>query len=134
MLLRVRFAETDQMGVAHHGSFVVWFEAGRVEWLRERGLSYRQLEEEGISLAVSELRVRYRRAVRFDDELRLRTRLTQVRSRGCSFTYLLERADDGSVVATGETDHVASDRRGRAARIPPAWQQHLARSLSDGRA
>ncbi len=133
MILRVRFAETDQMGVAHHSAFVVWFEAGRVEWLRDRGMSYRALEEEGVSLAVSELRVRYRRAVRFDDELRLDTRMTALRSRGCSFSYVLTHVASGAVAALAESDHVAADRRGRATRIPAAWHERLRLAADDER-
>jgi acyl-CoA thioester hydrolase len=134
MTFRVRFAETDQMGVAHHGAYVVWFEAGRVEWLRERGLSYRAFEDDGLSLAVSELRLRYRRAVRFDDELTLDTRLVALRSRGCAFAYTLTLSESGELVATGESDHVATDRSGRAVRIPEPWASRLAALAGDGAA
>jgi acyl-CoA thioester hydrolase len=132
VIVRVRFAETDQMGVAHHGAYVVWCEAGRVEWLRERGLSYRALEEEGVSLAVSELRLRYRRAVRFDDELEIETRLVALRSRGCSFSYALRLLPSGDVVATGTSEHVATARSGGAVRIPDAWRARLERLVDDG--
>jgi acyl-CoA thioester hydrolase len=131
MRLRVRFAETDQMGIAHHSAFVVWFEAGRVEWLRDRGMSYRTLEEEGVSLAVSELRVHYRRAVRFDDVLHLDTRMTDLRSRGCAFSYVLASEETGVVAARGQSLHVATDRGGRAIRIPGAWYERLRRAADD---
>lgn len=120
MTFRVRFAETDQMGVAHHAAYVVWLEAARVEWMRERGLSYRELEDSGVSMAVSALTVRYRRAVRFDDLLRVDCRLTAVRSRFGRYAYRLLRAD-GEPVATAVTEHVATDRRGKAVRLPAAW-------------
>jgi acyl-CoA thioester hydrolase len=120
MTFRVRFAETDQMGVAHHAAYVVWLEAARVEWMRERGLSYRELEDSGVSMAVSALTVRYRRAVRFDDRLRVDCRLTAVRSRYGRYAYRLV-SEDGALVATAVTEHVATDRRGKAVRLPAAW-------------
>lgn len=128
MRFRVRFAETDQMGIAHHAAFVVWFEAGRVEWLRDRSLSYRELEAGGVSLAVSRLDVTYRLAVRFDDELELATRLTELRSRGCSFAYTL-RSAERHVVAVATSTHVATDRDGRAVRIPGDWAASLAAAI-----
>ncbi len=123
--VRVRYAETDQMGVAHHGAYAAWLEVARVEWLRERGHAYTQLEAQGFSLAVSELRVNYRSAARFDDVLRIITRLSRAGSRGCSFAYRLEHADDGRLVASAETHHVAIDRSGRAVRLPDAWSVFL---------
>lgn len=119
MKLRVRFAETDQMGVAHHSAYVVWLEAGRVEWLRQRGLSYREMEEAGLSLAVSRIEVAYRAAAFFDDELTVHTRLQTVRSRRVVYTYRLER--EGQLVATATTEHVPTDRSGRATTIPDRW-------------
>ena len=124
-LLRVRYAETDQMGVAHHGAYAAWLEVARVEWLRERGHAYTDLEASGVSLAVSELRVAYRAAARFDDQLRIATELTYAGSRGCGFAYRIERAADGSLVASAETRHVATGRSGRAIRLPPHWSAFL---------
>lgn len=128
MTFRVRFAETDQMGVAHHAAYVVWLEAARVEWMRERGLSYRELEDSGVSMAVSALEVRYRRAVRFDDLLRVDCRLTAVRSRYGRYAYRL-RDEDGELVATAITEHVATDRRGKAVRLPACWLASFAEHL-----
>lgn len=119
MKLRVRFAETDQMGVAHHSAYVVWLEAARVEWLRERGLSYKQIEDGGISLAVSCLEVAYRAASYFDDELTITPRLEAVRSRRVVFNYAVER--QGQLLATATTEHVPTDRTGRATTLPPEW-------------
>lgn len=132
-LLRVRFAETDQMGVAHHSSYVAWLEVARVEWLRARGLSYRQLEEEGISLAVSALELTYRGAARFDDLLEVRARLTEARSRRFRYEYLVTRSPDGAVLATGATVHVPTDRSGRAVRLPDEWLAPLAGFVETGR-
>ncbi|MEX2536773.1 MAG: thioesterase family protein [Trueperaceae bacterium] len=123
--LRVRFAETDQMGIAHHSAYVVWMEAARVEWLRERGLSYRQLEEEGVSLAVSGLELAYRAAALFDDEVEVEAKLIEARSRRFRFSYRLGRPVDATLLATGATVHVPTDRRGRAIRLPRDWLVRL---------
>ncbi|MFA5550207.1 MAG: thioesterase family protein [Trueperaceae bacterium] len=129
MRLRVRFAETDQMGVAHHSAYVVWLEAGRVEWLRERGLSYRQIEENGISLAVSRLEVAYRAASYFDDELTLTATLLSVRSRRVVFGYEVHRGQE--LLATATTEHVPTDRTGRATTLPADWLTPLKRLLAE---
>ena len=123
--LRVRFAETDQMGIAHHGSYVPWLEMGRVEWLRERGLSYRDMEDEGVSLAVSALEIAYRSPVRFDDELAVETRLVEGRSRRFTFGYRVVLADSEQVVATGTSIHTPIDAQRRAIRLPEMWRHVL---------
>lgn len=128
-LIRVRFAETDQMGIAHHSSYVVWLEAARIEWLRTLGLSYRELEQSGISLAVSEMQVRYRAAAHFDDELLIRTTLTGIRSRRCSFSYAVYRPEDASLLATAVTLHTPTGEAGRALRLPDSWLSRLNRQL-----
>lgn len=129
--LRVRFAETDQMGIVHHSVHAVWLEETRVEWLRARGLSYRELEDSGVSLAVSELHVRYQRAARFDDLLGITARLQESRSRRFAFAYTITRLDDGQVIGTASTVHVPTDRTGRAIRMPGEWLTALA-GLRDG--
>lgn len=121
MELRVRFAETDQMGVAHHAAYVVWLEAARVEWLRALGLSYRALEDDGISLAVTGLQVHYRAALRFDDRVLVAPELVEARSRRLTFRYRVLRLADGILTATATTLHVPTDRRGLALRLPAAW-------------
>lgn len=123
MQLRVRFAETDQMRIAHHAAHVVWLEAARVEWLRERGLRYRDLEDEGVSLAVAGLSVQYRAAARFDDLLDIDVRLLETRSRRLRFGYRIERVDgaDRATLALAETRHVPTDASGRAVRLPGEW-------------
>jgi acyl-CoA thioester hydrolase len=113
------------MGVAHHGAYVIWIEAARVEWLRERGKSYRELEDSGVSLAVSGLVVRYRQAARFDDELEVQTWLGEARGRRVRFLYRIHRTNDGALLATAETEHVPTDRRGRAIRMPEPWLEVL---------
>jgi acyl-CoA thioester hydrolase len=126
--LRVRFAETDQMGIAHHSSYVVWMEAARVEWLRERHMSYRQWEEEGVSLAVSGIELEYRASAKFDDELVIETRLVEAKSRRFRFEYLVKR--DTTLLAKASSLHTPTDRTGRAIRLPEGWFKGLEQYLS----
>lgn len=123
--IRVRFAETDKMGVAHHSSYVAWLEVGRVEWLRRRGMLYTDMEASGVSLAVSALHIEYRTAVTFDDELVVDTRLAEAKSRRVRYTYALTRQPDGALVARGESVHVPTDRNGKAVRLPEVWLERL---------
>lgn len=123
MKLRVRFAETDQMRVAHHSAYVVWFEAARVEWLRERGLDYRQLEDAGISLAVSAMSVQYLKSSRFDDELCVDASLTELKSRRVRYHYVVSRGAER--IATGDSVHTPVDPDGRALRLPKMWLEAL---------
>jgi acyl-CoA thioester hydrolase len=124
--LRVRFAETDQMGIAHHSSYVVWMEAARVEWLRERGMSYKAWEEEGLSLAVSGIEINYRSSATFDDELIIDTKLVEAKSRRFKFAYVIRR---GKVkLAEAYSTHTPTDRTGRAIRLPEKWMHGLEKS------
>ncbi len=123
MKLRVRFAETDQMGVAHHSAYIIWFEAARVEWLRERGLDYRRLEASGISLAVSAVNVQYLRSSRFDDELFVQADMTELKSRRVRYHYVVYRGSE--TLATGDTLHTPVDKNGRALRLPKGWLEAL---------
>lgn len=125
--IRVRYAETDQMRVAHHASYLVWFEAGRTEFIRACGRSYAQLEEDGWLLVVIEAYCRYRRPARYDDVLRLRTRLRDLGPARLSFGYELQAAD-GATVADGWTVHAAVDRTGRVRRLPDSLRQLLGRA------
>lgn len=117
--IRVRYAETDQMGVVYHGNHFVWFEVGRVELLRQLGFSYREMEEnDGCCIAVVEARCRYKAPVRYDDEVLIRTRLKNVRESLVQFAYELVRENDGVLLAEGETTHVVTDREMRKRAIP----------------
>lgn len=89
--LRVRYAETDQMGIVYHANYLVWCEIGRVEWLRSRGISYADLERSGVGLAVVEANLRFRAPARYDDRIRVATRLAEVRSRSLLFLYRVDR-------------------------------------------
>lgn len=117
--LRVRFAETDQMGVAHHSAYIVWLEAARIEWLRERGLDYRKLEEAGVSLAVSAVEVQYKRSSHFDDLLVVEATMTELRSRRVRFRYVVSR--EGVTLATGESLHTPVNASGHTVRLPKMW-------------
>jgi acyl-CoA thioester hydrolase len=118
LTLRVRYAETDQMGVAHHASYLVWFEAGRTEFIRAQGRSYAEIEADGWLLVVVEARCRYLLPARYDDVLVVRTRLGAVCAATLAFEYELLRPADGKVLARATTVHAAVDRSGRARRIP----------------
>jgi acyl-CoA thioester hydrolase len=116
--LRVRYAETDQMGVVYHANYLVWCEVGRVEWLRTRGLDYRTLEASGTGLAVSEASVRFLAPARYDDRIRITTQLESVRSRQLRFSYLIDRVEDGVRLAEAATTLVSIDPAGRVTTIP----------------
>jgi acyl-CoA thioester hydrolase len=108
--VRVRYAETDQMGVVYHSNHFVWFEVGRVELLRQLGFSYRDMEEQdGRFIAVVEAKCRYRAPVRYDEEVVIRTQLLNVRESVIHFGYELRRASDGALIAEGETTHIVTD-------------------------
>jgi acyl-CoA thioester hydrolase len=101
--MRVRFCETDLMGIVHHGSYLTYFEVGRVEWLRRRGVTYADWAAHGVHLPVVEAHVQYKSPARFDDELEIRTTLVELRSVSLKFGYTLARASDGKTLAEGYT-------------------------------
>ena len=111
--IRVRYAETDQMGVVYHGNYFTWFEVGRVELLRQVGWSYKTLEADGISLPVIEATCQYRHPARYDDELEIRTVGRMASAVRVEFTYELVRLEDARVLATARTLHVPIGRDGR---------------------
>lgn len=115
---RVRYAETDQMGVVYHTNYLIWCEVGRTDLLRQLGASYAELEGRGIFLAVSEARVRFLAAARYDDMVRVTTKLTRVRSRGVSFAYVLENATTGELLARAETNLICLDEGGVPRKLP----------------
>ena len=116
--VRVRYAETDQMGRAHHVHHLVWCEAARTAWLRERGASYAELESRGVLLPVSRVSVDYRRPVRYDETVRVETWPEAVRSRSVTFRYALRRPPDGELLAEAETELVCVDGEDRIRRMP----------------
>src|SRR5215467_9562045 len=110
--LRVRYAETDQMGVVYHSNHLIWFEVGRVELMRQMGFSYRDMErDDGRFIAVAEAQCRYRAPVFYDEEVIVRTWLKTVRESAIIFSYELARATDGVLLAQGETTHIVTDSK-----------------------
>ncbi len=120
---RVRYVETDQMGIVHHASYVVWLEEGRSHYVRAQGSSYTQFEQKGVSLAVSELHVRYEQAVRYDQQITVRCWVEAVKSRQITFGYEVVEAGSGTVFATARSKHICVDRQGRVTKIPDKWRQ-----------
>ena len=118
--IRVRYAETDRMGRAHHTHHLTWCEAGRTEWLRERGIAYADLEAEGVFLPVSRVEVDYRRPAAYDETVRVETWPSEVKSRTVTFRYRLSLRDAGELVARAETRLVCVDADGRIRRLPPS--------------
>lgn len=115
---RVRYAETDQMGVVYHTNYLVWCEVGRTDYIRMRGMSYADIERAGIGLAVSELSARFHGAARYDDLVRVRTTLADVRSRGITFDYVISKVETGERLVTARTALVSIDRSGRPTALP----------------
>ena len=120
VLLRlvVRFAETDLMGIVHHGVYAEWLEAGRVAWLDGAGIPYIEVARGGYHLAVTGLTIAYRTPARFGDTIEVATRLTSLQSRKASFAYEVYNAADRALLATGLTEHVCVDGDAHVARIP----------------
>lgn len=116
--LRVRYCETDRMGVAHHGSYVAWFEEARTEWFRSRGRSYRQMEEEGAFLQVVDMKIRYLKPTTYDDELLISLRVKERKKVAVTMEYEVRRADNQDLVATGETRLASIDAEGKLRRLP----------------
>lgn len=116
--IRVRYCETDRMGVAHHGSHVDWFEEARTEWMRARGHSYRAMEDGGLMLPVVHLEVRYHDSVTYEDDVLITTRVAERKRASITLAYEARRGDDGRLVATGTTTLACVDRDGRLCRLP----------------
>lgn len=120
--LRVRYAETDQMGVVYHSNHFIWFEVGRVELLRQLGFSYRDMEsQDNCFIAVAEAKCRYRAPVHYDEEVLVRTELLNVRDSVIHFGYELRRGEDGTLLAEGETTHIVTDAAMKIAVLPEKY-------------
>ena len=127
--IRVRYAETDQMGMAYYANYLIWMEAGRSDFCRECGFSYRDLErEEKAFLAVAEANCRYLSPARYDDEILVETELTRVKSRVIEFTYRIKRGD--TLLAEGKTLHVVIGPDGRPKTMPERYLKLLSEKLS----
>jgi len=134
--IRVRYAESDQMGVAYHANYLVWCEVGRTDLIRKLGMTYAEMERRGVMLAVADAKLRYHASARYDDVVRIVTRLTGVRSRMVTFEYDLRRVDDRGPdparLASASTTLVSIDREGRPTAIPPEMREMLARAVTPG--
>lgn len=116
--LRVRYAETDQMGVVHHAAYFAWLEVGRTEYLRARGIPYAALEEAGIRMPVLRASAEYLLPARYDDEVEIEAELSGATPVRFAFDYSLRRVADGALLCRGRTEHVATDLSGRPRRVP----------------
>lgn len=121
--IRVRYAETDQMGVVYYANYFVWFEVGRVEYLRARGISYRDMEkDDDCKIAVVDARCRYKAPARYDEVITIRTRVSRQRGALVHFAYEAVRASDGVLLAEGETVHVCIDSHFQACPLPEKYR------------
>jgi acyl-CoA thioester hydrolase len=121
--LRVRYAETDAMGIVYHANYVIWFEVGRGEYLRQRGGNYREFEEQGLYLPVTEMDARFIAPARYDDVVVIRTSAEKVRSRSITMYYEVLMEETGQLLVTGHTKHLCTDREGRLRRLPLDFAQ-----------
>jgi acyl-CoA thioester hydrolase len=125
-VVRVRYAETDKMGVVYYANYLVWFEVGRADLLRSLGWTYREMEHAGVSLPVIEAHCIYQRPARYDDELEIRTTGRMLSAVRMEFTYEVRRVEDGVVAASGRTVHAALDNAGKPCRLPPRIREVFA--------
>jgi acyl-CoA thioester hydrolase len=115
---RVRYAETDQMGVVYHANYLVWCEIGRTDFIRRRGMSYAEMEQAGTRLAVSDLHARFHGAARYEELIRVRTTLADLQSRLIVFDYLITNAETGQRLVTARTSLISIDAGGRPRALP----------------
>jgi acyl-CoA thioester hydrolase len=123
--IRVRYAETDKMGIVHHSNYLIWFEAGRSDLCRARGFSYIQMEADNALMIVAESYVRYKSPAYYEDVLIVRTQLGGVRSRSIQFVYEVFRASDETLIAEGETLHLVTDENQKVRTIPEVYKRLL---------
>jgi acyl-CoA thioester hydrolase len=127
--IRVRYAETDQMGVVYHGNYFTWFEVGRVELCRQLGFEYKRMEAEDDSfIVVVDAHCRYKRPARFDDVLVIRAKITESKRRTVRFGYEIVNQASGEVLAIGDTLHVICDRLGRPKSLPEKYRKYFSAS------
>lgn len=115
---RVRYAETDQMGVVYHTNYLIWCEMGRTDFIRKRGMSYADIERSGTLLAVSDLTARFLGAARYEQMIRVQTTLASIQSRSIVFDYLISNADTESKLVTARTTLISLDSTGRPKAMP----------------
>lgn len=128
--LRVRYAETDQMGVVYHANYLVWCEIGRTDFIRRAGRSYAELERDGVLLAVSDATMRFHASARYDDPIAVYTSLASIGSRGMTFAYRIVRADTAAQLVTATTSLVSINRDGRLTALPSDVRTWLQSAMS----
>ena len=128
--LRVRYAETDRMGVVYYANYLVWFEMGRSEYCRQCGFNYLELEELGYHLVVAEAMCKYRNPARYDEVVTVRTSLHTLQRRSISFRYQVLRKESGKTLVEGETKHLCIDAAGRVKLIPDPYITYLVRGTT----
>lgn len=122
---RVRFVETDMMGVVHHGNYFRWFEMGRVEYLRQAGILILDLMAQGILFPIMDASCKYRAAARFDDEIVIETAMLELSRVKMVCSYRITREADGALLATGETRNAFTGENGKIAKLPPEYFKRL---------
>ena len=128
--VRVRYAETDQMGVVYHANYLVWFEVGRVEYIRQLGLDYKSMErEEGCGIAVADVSARFKAPAQYDDELVIQTRLLAARGAVVRFGYRIVRAADNLLLCEGETVHIVVGKDMKRRTLPKKYADRFAEHL-----
>ena len=128
--LRVRYAETDQMGVVYHANYLIWCEVGRTDFIRALGTPYAEFEREGVSLAIAEVALRYHGSARYDDVIRVTTQLTHLRSRAMTFSYRITNSTSGQLLVSGTTGLVALAANGKPTTVPPHMRTLLHSALT----
>jgi acyl-CoA thioester hydrolase len=123
--IRVRYAETDKMGIVHHSNYLVWFEAGRSEFCRARGFSYNEMEKDNALMVVAETYCRYKSPAHYDEVLMVRTKLGEIRSRSLRFLYEVVRPADSTIIAEGETLHLVTDEHKKVRTLPENYKAML---------
>jgi len=124
--VRVRYAETDQMGVVYHANYLIWFEVGRVELMRALGIEYKRMEiDDDCHIVVVDVRCRYINSARYDEELRIRTHIAESRNRTIRFSYEVRRDSDQELLAVGETLHVICGSNGKPKLLPEKYRAIL---------
>ena len=121
----VRYAETDNMGVVHHSTYLVYFEEGRSQYMRDMGSDYAHVEESGFQLPVTEAHVRFSGSLRYGQKVRVRSWIAESLSRRLTFAYEITAGGDAEILVTGFTRHVWTDRDGKVTRLPEIWQSHF---------
>ena len=133
--IRVRYAETDKMGIVHHSNYLIWFEFGRSEFCRARGFSYKEMEEvDNALMVVAEAYCRYKAPAFYEDVLTIRTKLEEIRSRSIRFVYEIFRLSDNALLAEGETLHLVTDHDKKVRKLPEQYKEKLLQTPEDANA